>query len=39
MPVINNALSIHGYLFAVLGGDGLAPDHTSPIWSIAVYGY
>jgi hypothetical protein len=39
LPVINNALSIHGYLFAVLGGDGLAPDHTSPIWSIAVYGY
>lgn len=38
LPVINNALSIHGYLFTVLGGDDLVPDHTLPIWSIAVYG-
>lgn len=38
LPVIDNVLSIHGYLFVVLGGDDLVPDHTLPIWSIAVYG-
>ena len=38
LAVISNALSIHGYLFAILGGDDLVPDHTLPIWSIAAYG-
>ena len=39
LPVIDNALSIRSYLFVVLGGYDLVPDHTLLIWSIAVYGY
>nr|DAN04956.1 MAG TPA: hypothetical protein [Caudoviricetes sp.] len=38
LTVIDNALLICGYLFAVLGGDDLVPDHTLYNLVISIYG-